>query len=128
MSPSHPIAVPINENNNVNAALNDAPPKYSPPPSYGRAMGLRVAKVLRNSIRRSVRRFRRSEPQVDAATNIPSISSTVETRPDGQTQTRSSLGQSFNEFLRSSIRRVARNSQSNEHLVLTDITTDYHVV
>jgi hypothetical protein len=119
--------VPISENNNVNT-VNDAPPKYSPPPSYGKAMGLRVAaKVLRNSIRRSVRRFRRSEQPAEANTNIPTISSAVETRPDGQART-SNFGQSFNEFIRSSIRRVARSSQSSEQLVLSDITTDYHVV
>lgn len=34
----------------------DAPPKYTPPPSYTTATGARIAKMLRNSIRRSVRR------------------------------------------------------------------------
>lgn len=35
---------------------DDAPPKYTPPPSYTTATGARIAKMLRNSIRRSVRR------------------------------------------------------------------------
>ncbi|XP_001985736.2 sodium-dependent transporter bedraggled isoform X1 [Drosophila grimshawi] len=35
---------------------NDAPPKYTPPPSYTTATGARLAKLLRQSIRRSVRR------------------------------------------------------------------------
>lgn len=37
-------------------SLDDAPPKYTPPPSYTTATGARIAKLLRNSIRRSVRR------------------------------------------------------------------------
>ncbi|KAL9703488.1 hypothetical protein quinque_007006 [Culex quinquefasciatus] len=36
---------------------DDAPPKYTPPPSYTTATGARIAKMLRNSIRRSVRRI-----------------------------------------------------------------------
>lgn len=35
---------------------DDAPPKYTPPPSYTTATGARIAKMLRQSIRRSVRR------------------------------------------------------------------------
>lgn len=37
-------------------AIDDAPPKYTPPPSYTTATGARIAKMLRNSIRRSMRR------------------------------------------------------------------------
>lgn len=37
--------------------VDDAPPKYTPPPSYTTATGARLAKMLRNSIRRSVRRY-----------------------------------------------------------------------
>ncbi|KAH8405129.1 hypothetical protein KR222_004195, partial [Zaprionus bogoriensis] len=37
-------------------AQHDAPPKYTPPPSYTTATGARLAKLLRQSIRRSVRR------------------------------------------------------------------------
>ncbi|XP_075165850.1 sodium-dependent transporter bedraggled isoform X2 [Haematobia irritans] len=43
---------------NGNTSLqNDAPPKYTPPPSYTTATGARLAKILRQSIRRSVRRI-----------------------------------------------------------------------
>lgn len=35
---------------------DDVPPKYTPPPSYTTATGARIAKMLRQSIRRSVRR------------------------------------------------------------------------
>lgn len=35
---------------------DDAPPKYTPPPSYTTATGACLAKILRQSVRRSVRR------------------------------------------------------------------------
>lgn len=38
-------------------AAEDPPPKYTPPPSYTTATGARLAKFLRQSIRRSVRRI-----------------------------------------------------------------------
>ena len=34
---------------------NDPPPKYTPPPSYSTATGARIARMLRQSFRRSVR-------------------------------------------------------------------------
>lgn len=37
--------------------VEDPPPKYTPPPSYTTATGARIAKFLRQSIRRSVRRL-----------------------------------------------------------------------
>lgn len=43
--------------NGVSNLHDDAPPKYTPPPSYTTATGARLAKILRQSIRRSVRRF-----------------------------------------------------------------------
>lgn len=36
----------------------DEPPKYTPPPSYTTATGARIAKILRQSIRRSMRRYK----------------------------------------------------------------------
>lgn len=36
---------------------DDAPPKYTPPPSYTTATGAYLAKILRQSLRRSVRRY-----------------------------------------------------------------------
>lgn len=44
-------------NNTQNSATEDPPPKYTPPPSYTTATGARIAKFLRQSIRRSVRRL-----------------------------------------------------------------------
>lgn len=41
----------------ANALTEDPPPKYTPPPSYTTATGARLAKFLRQSIRRSVRRI-----------------------------------------------------------------------
>ncbi|KAF4527278.1 hypothetical protein B566_EDAN006999 [Ephemera danica] len=38
-------------------ASDDPPPKYTPPPSYTTATGARIAKLLRESIRRSMRRL-----------------------------------------------------------------------
>ncbi|KAL7737924.1 hypothetical protein ACLKA6_006294 [Drosophila palustris] len=43
------------QENGQREAQNDAPPKYTPPPSYTTATGARLAKLLRQSIRRSVR-------------------------------------------------------------------------
>ena len=37
--------------------FEDLPPKYTPPPSYTTATGAKIAKLLRQSIRRSVRRI-----------------------------------------------------------------------
>lgn len=49
-------------NNNATVATvtipaEDPPPKYTPPPSYTTATGARLAKLLRQSLRRSVRRI-----------------------------------------------------------------------
>lgn len=41
--------------------FEDPPPKYTPPPSYTTATGARIAKMLRQSFRRSVRRIGKSE-------------------------------------------------------------------
>ncbi|CAH0553029.1 unnamed protein product [Brassicogethes aeneus] len=54
-------AVASLNNNTTNPTANviaeDPPPKYTPPPSYTTATGARIAKFLRQSIRRSVRRL-----------------------------------------------------------------------
>lgn len=42
---------------NTNVPAEDPPPKYTPPPSYTTATGARLAKLLRQSIRRSMRRL-----------------------------------------------------------------------
>ena len=39
------------------APASDPPPKYTPPPSYSTATGARIARMLRQSFRRSVRRL-----------------------------------------------------------------------
>ena len=39
---------------------SDPPPKYTPPPSYSTATGARIARMLRQSFRRSVRRLQSS--------------------------------------------------------------------
>ncbi|XP_013115224.2 sodium-dependent transporter bedraggled isoform X1 [Stomoxys calcitrans] len=46
-----------NAENGITNIPEDAPPKYTPPPSYTTATGVRLAKILRQSIRRSVRRL-----------------------------------------------------------------------
>lgn len=48
---------PTNATANPNIPAEDPPPKYTPPPSYTTATGARIAKLLRQSIRRSVRRL-----------------------------------------------------------------------
>ncbi|XP_066999497.2 sodium-dependent transporter bedraggled [Anabrus simplex] len=46
------VASPVTE-----APFEDPPPKYTPPPSYTTATGARIAKLLRQSFRRSMRRI-----------------------------------------------------------------------
>jgi solute carrier family 6 (neurotransmitter transporter), invertebrate len=58
----------------LEAQLDDAPPKYTPPPSYTTATGARIAKMLRQSIRRSVRRIMgEGSRQQSGTTSIPPI-------------------------------------------------------
>ncbi|XP_059609119.1 sodium-dependent transporter bedraggled isoform X1 [Phlebotomus argentipes] len=54
--PTSPAAVTTINLENHQSIQDDAPPKYTPPPSYTTATGARIAKLLRQSIRRSVRR------------------------------------------------------------------------
>lgn len=126
---SLPVVVPLASESPVNM-IEDAPPKYSPPPSYSRAVGLRVAKALRNSIRRSIRRFRRSDEvrSENVESNVPTISSSIpdSVQPFAQglrigSQT---INRNVQEFIRSSIHRAARatSSQSVENLMLSDIS------
>lgn len=125
---AQPVIVPLSPQDSIEVN-NDAPPKYSPPPSYSRAVGLRVAKALRNSIRRSVRRFRRNDeaPRVETVeANIPTISSAVHDscQPVVQTVRISSqtINRNLNEFIRSTIHGANRASQSAENLMLSDIS------
>lgn len=55
--PMHAIPATISLESGGVSTTDDAPPKYTPPPSYTTATGARIAKMLRNSIRRSVRRY-----------------------------------------------------------------------
>lgn len=65
---------------NAPTVTEDPPPKYTPPPSYTTATGARIAKFLRQSIRRSVRRIAnvlgetstsRQRPNLPAPTQPP---------------------------------------------------------
>ncbi|KAI8116846.1 hypothetical protein FF38_03571 [Lucilia cuprina] len=69
-----------NENSVIGQCQDDAPPKYTPPPSYTTATGARLAKMLRQSLRRSVRRIlgesERSRPTLpiqDESQSNPSV-------------------------------------------------------
>ncbi|KAF5295940.1 hypothetical protein FQA39_LY12712 [Lamprigera yunnana] len=57
----------------------DPPPKYTPPPSYTTATGARIAKFLRQSIRRSVRRITNvlGEGSSRPRSNLPSLHTQV---------------------------------------------------
>lgn len=135
LNQAQPIVVPLPRANTIEVN-NDAPPKYSPPPSYSRAVGLRVAKALRNSIRRSVRRFRRNdEPRVESiesnTQNVPTVSSSM---PDSSQPFAQSLrinsqtvNRNINEFIRSTIQGTNRNSQSTDNLMLSDMSLNIEV-
>lgn len=124
-----PVIVPLTNSNTLEVNI-DAPPKYSPPPSYGKAVGLRVAKALRNSIRRSVRRFRRNnEPSVNSIEsnnqNIPTISLSVEPAfAQSLRLNTQAVNRNLNEFIRSTIHGSHRDSQSSENLMLSDISSN----
>ncbi|XP_053660555.1 sodium-dependent transporter bedraggled [Anopheles marshallii] len=64
---------------------DDAPPKYTPPPSYTTATGARIAKLLRNSIRRSVRRLigepSGSAPSIRPRTALPQAADSQSANP-----------------------------------------------
>lgn len=135
LNQSLPVVVPLSRVNTLEVN-NDAPPKYSPPPSYSQAVGLRVAKALRNSIRRSVRRFRRNdEPRVESvesnSQNIPSISSSMpdSSQPFAQSLRLNSqtVNRNINEFIRSTIQGTNRNSQSTDNLMLSDLSLNADV-
>lgn len=85
-------AAATNNNSNTNAAVanipaEDPPPKYTPPPSYTTATGARIAKLLRQSIRRSVRRLANvlgesSTPRTTERPNLQNIQSIEVPPPD----------------------------------------------
>jgi len=62
------------------SAPADPPPKYTPPPSYSTATGARIARMLRQSFRRSVRRLqgaRGAEALVDKSLSPPDYAHVV---------------------------------------------------
>ncbi|KAH8401758.1 hypothetical protein KR009_007765 [Drosophila setifemur] len=67
---------------NQHDALNDAPPKYTPPPSYTTATGARLAKLLRQSIRRSVRRVLGDSSRTRPVLSIDAESASTVAPPD----------------------------------------------
>ena len=46
-----------NVSTSITSQSDDPPPKYTPPPSYSTATGARLARMLRQSIRRSIHRL-----------------------------------------------------------------------
>ena len=64
------------------AGFPDDPPKYTPPPSYTTATGARIAKMFRNSIRRSVRRIMGEPSRSRAAPPVPTPPAPNNALPD----------------------------------------------
>lgn len=64
-------------------ASEDPPPKYTPPPSYTTATGARLAKLLRQTLRRSIRRITNAlgESTRIAARQRASISNNQQQQP-----------------------------------------------
>ncbi|XP_017784559.1 PREDICTED: uncharacterized protein LOC108568137 isoform X2 [Nicrophorus vespilloides] len=76
-------AASLNNNGNSNLGTipaEDPPPKYTPPPSYTTATGARIAKLLRQSIRRSVRRIANALGESSGSRTRPTTSSQVESQ------------------------------------------------
>ncbi|RZF39999.1 hypothetical protein LSTR_LSTR002402 [Laodelphax striatellus] len=63
---------PTSDPDSPNAdAIQDPPPKYTPPPSYSTATGARIAKLFRQSFRRSMRRIQHAFNQNEEANGGP---------------------------------------------------------
>ncbi|XP_012151453.2 sodium-dependent transporter bedraggled isoform X2 [Megachile rotundata] len=58
---------------NTEVPFEDPPPKYTPPPSYTTATGARIAKMLRQSFRRSVRRIANVLGETSAPRQRPAL-------------------------------------------------------
>ena len=75
---------------NTVAAPADPPPKYTPPPSYSTATGARIARMLRQSFRRSVRRLAGAGAGQGAGSKAAAPSDyahvIIESRPAGAAQ------------------------------------------
>ncbi|KAH8252627.1 hypothetical protein KR032_000866 [Drosophila birchii] len=77
-------------------AQNDAPPKYTPPPSYTTATGARLAKLLRQSIRRSVRRVLGDSSRTRPVLSLDAESASPAAPPDYLTILTNPAGSSSN--------------------------------
>ncbi|KAH8233602.1 hypothetical protein KR026_010253 [Drosophila bipectinata] len=77
-------------------AQHDAPPKYTPPPSYTTATGARLAKLLRQSIRRSVRRVLGDSSRTRPVLSIDAESASPVSPPDYLTILTNPAGSSSN--------------------------------
>lgn len=137
-------AATITNTTTSNVPTEDPPPKYTPPPSYTTATGARIAKFLRQSIRRSVRRLANvlgesssSRQQNETQTQPPPPDynavlvemnrSTVTDSPDRRTQELAIASQSSaltaadvasilrNSFRRSTVRNAFRSRVLNEN-------------
>lgn len=51
----------------VEERVIEDPPQYSPPPSYSKAIGARIASTLRQSFRRSMRSIKKMRKQHDSS-------------------------------------------------------------
>ncbi|PSN55301.1 hypothetical protein C0J52_01760 [Blattella germanica] len=123
------------------ATFEDPPPKYTPPPSYTTATGARIAKLLRQSFRRSVRRLTNAlsdtsnsaqPPPPDYAAVLVEINRTLQdqelqevTHDSDPTASQSSAATNRTtlsaadvaNILRSSFRRNAQRNRDAERLV-----------
>ncbi|KAH8301657.1 hypothetical protein KR059_007795 [Drosophila kikkawai] len=81
---------------NQHDAQNDAPPKYTPPPSYTTATGARLAKLLRQSIRRSVRRVLGDSSRTRPVLSLDAESASPAAPPDYLTILTNPAGSSSN--------------------------------
>ncbi|KAL1131256.1 hypothetical protein AAG570_010874 [Ranatra chinensis] len=64
------------------STIEDPPPKYTPPPSYTTATGARIAKLLRQSFRRSVRRIQSALGNSETTSNTPDLLAPLPPPPD----------------------------------------------
>ncbi|BET01002.1 transporter [Nesidiocoris tenuis] len=132
----------------------DPPPKYTPPPSYSTATGARIAKMLRQSFRRSFRRLTNARddaaageasnsqaapettqrpPPPDYATVLVEINrppSTSDVQPPDVVPQASAFSH-VSTLVRNSFRRAMRNNEqstSSERLVDTDVNNRAYII
>ncbi|GJQ74572.1 hypothetical protein Trydic_g21433 [Trypoxylus dichotomus] len=108
-----------------NIPPEDPPPKYTPPPSYTTATGARIAKLLRQSIRRSVRRIASVLGESSSSRQRASTQQNSETLPPPPPPDYNAVLVEMNQ---STTNAQSTNTSNGDHIVIsvTDSSNTIH--